>query len=192
MPNIRQATRSRPSLGAASGVPDTVAMIAPLDAFARYSLRLCRDAAISGGEIAGLMLDIAINTCIVAGEFSIARLGPVEWTLHGPAERGEFLEHEVDLRLTGQVFSLVDIGHRDISFAVKGPFARQVINGGCPLDLDDCAFPAGSATRTVLGKAEIVLLRPGVELNYLVECRRSFGPYVYGFLSDIAREFEPL
>jgi len=33
---------------------------------------------------------------------------------------------------------------------------RAAINGGCALDLSTVAFPAGTATRTLLGKAEIV------------------------------------
>jgi sarcosine oxidase subunit gamma len=69
-------------------------------------------------------------------------------------------------------------------------YAREVINGGCPLDLDDAAFPPGRATRTLLGKAEIVLLRPDTPHTYRIECWRSFAPYVRGLLAEVAREFE--
>jgi len=49
------------------------------------------------------------------------------------------------------------------------------------------AFPAGSATRTLLGKAEIVLSRPGEAPSFEVECARSFARYVRDFLLEAAR-----
>jgi sarcosine oxidase subunit gamma len=62
-----------------------------------------------------------------------------------------------------------------------------VLNGGCPLDLDPSAFPAGAATRTVFGKAEIVLLREADD-RFRVECWRSFSDYVFGLLEAAARD----
>ena len=45
------------------------------------------------------------------------------------------------------------------------------------------------ATRTLLGKAEIILWRLHDAPAYRVECGRSFAPYVYAFLREAAREF---
>jgi sarcosine oxidase subunit gamma len=118
------------------------------------------------------------------------RLGPDEWLLIGPEAEREKIAREVESGLSALTFSLVDISHRNAAFEVAGPHARQLLNGGCPLDLDDAAFPARSATRTVLGKAEIVLLRPQAEYAYRVECLRSFGPYVRAYLGELMREFE--
>ena len=99
------------------------------------------------------------------------------------------LFRSLDSLLQGQCYSIVDIGHRHAAFMVAGTHARVVINAGCPLDLDDAAFPPGGATRTVLDKAEIFLLRPGPATTYQLECSRSFASYVYLFLMDAAREF---
>jgi sarcosine oxidase, subunit gamma len=47
------------------------------------------------------------------------------------------------------------------------------------------------ATRTLLGKCEIILGRTGAE-TYRVECWRSYSAYVLGFLDEAAREYSGL
>jgi sarcosine oxidase, subunit gamma len=160
--------------------------ILPLTPSARFSLRLAA-AVVEIGEAGGFWLDIPINTCHVAGERMTVRLGPNEWLLFGP--QADAIRHDVASTLGDRFFSLVDVGDRDLAFAVAGIHARDVINGGCPLDLDDIVFPAGSASRTLLGKAEIVLIRPGTERFYRIECGRSFALYVRAYLENIAHEF---
>ncbi|MCJ2086106.1 hypothetical protein MKK88_08880 [Methylobacterium sp. E-005] len=60
-------------------------------------------------------------------------------------------------------------------------------NAGCPRDLGDAAFPAGSATRTLLGKAEIVLIRrAGPVPTYRGACWHSWSSYVYDLLREAA------
>jgi sarcosine oxidase, subunit gamma len=61
-----------------------------------------------------------------------------------------------------------------------------LLAAGCPLDLDERAFPVGMCTRTVLAKAEVVLWRTGVE-SFRLEVARSFVAYVSEFLAEAAR-----
>ena len=56
------------------------------------------------------------------------------------------------------------------------------------LDLHPVAFPVGMCTRTVFGKAEIVLWRTEAEA-YHIEVARSFAPYVWACLEEARREF---
>lgn len=163
--------------------------IALLAANARFSLRMRPEAAASHRCDDRLQLNIPVNRCVLADGVTVARLGPDEWLMLGPDAESPALPHEINRALSGQFFSLVDIGHRNTGIATAGQYAREVINGGCPLDLRDAAFPPGSATRTILGKAEIILLRPGTDPTYRIECWRSFAPYVYRFLCENAREF---
>jgi sarcosine oxidase subunit gamma len=143
------------------------------------------------GSVGGFEIDIPINRCVASSEQVSARLGPDEWLLIAPASEGPDLERKVAGAL-GEVFcSVVDISHRNLAISVEGSRSRDVINSGCPLDLSDVAFPEGNATRTILGKAEIVLLRPAGQRAYRVECWRSFMPYVADFLRQGAREFAP-
>ncbi len=163
--------------------------VTPMGAAARFSLRLAYNQAEKLVKAGGMQLDMPINTCKLAGERMSARLGPDEWLLIGPEADNVSLGREVASGLAGSFFSLVDIGHRNVAIQIDGPHAAEIINGGCALDLDDAYFPGGSATRTLFGKAEIVLIRPNVERTYRMECWRSFAPYVYGLLKDVAREF---
>jgi heterotetrameric sarcosine oxidase gamma subunit len=82
----------------------------------------------------------------------------------------------------------VDVSHRDTSLAVSGPRAAWVINAYCALDLHPSAFPVGMCTRTVFGKAEIVLWRTSPE-TFRIEVARSFAPYVWTCLEEARREF---
>lgn len=162
----------------------TIGLIA---ACARYSLRLRPEAAERIGATAHLALDRPINTCQIVGGVINARLGPDEWLLLGTKSNDDISE-TVTNALGGTVHSLVDISHRQLAVSVSGVNAREVLNSGCPLDLDDAAFPPGTAVRTLLGKAEIILLRDSVD-SYRVECWRSFAPYLHELLRDAAREF---
>ena len=181
------------ALGAGAAQAPVAAGIAVRQAppAARYSLRLEASVAEEIGEVAGFRLGLPINRLAVSGERMAARLGPDEWLLLGPAEDAEVISKQIEAALAGRFHALVDIGHRHFAAEVSGVHAADVLNAGCPLDLADAAFPAGSATRTLLGKAEIVLLRLEGETHYRVECWRSFAMYVNSFLVEAAREFGP-
>jgi heterotetrameric sarcosine oxidase gamma subunit len=82
----------------------------------------------------------------------------------------------------------IDVSHRDTALGVSGRRAAWVINAFCALDLHPSAFPVGMCTRTVLGKAEIVLWRTGAD-EFRIEVARSFAPYVWACLEEARREF---
>src|SRR5438045_1159430 len=66
---------------------------------------------------------------------------------------------DVEAALARLHHALADVGHARVALSVSGPRAAAVINSACALDLAPGAFPTGAATRTLLGKAEIVLSR---------------------------------
>ena len=134
--------------------------------------------------LAGLPLDAPINTVGTDGEVWIVRLGPDEWLVGGPEADADLLQGRIHEALAGLPHALVDVSHRNVGIAVSGRQAAAVFNAGCPLDLSETAFPPGSATRTLLGKAEIVLIRAAAAPLYRVECWRSFSTYVHGFLNE--------
>jgi sarcosine oxidase subunit gamma len=83
--------------------------------------------------------------------------------------------------------SLVDVSHRQIGLVIEGERAALILAAGCPLDLDIRAFPVGMCTRTLLGKAEIVLWRTA-ETSFHLEVARSFAPYMARFLEQADRD----
>ena len=110
-------------------------------------------------------------------------LGPDEWLLLAPDAEGSVLGAALADALHGQAASLVDVSHRQIGLIVAGPRATELLNAGCPLDLDPAAFPVGMCTRTLLAKVEIVLWRTA-EDTFRTEVTRSFAPYVVELLRE--------
>jgi sarcosine oxidase subunit gamma len=164
-------------------------VIQPLPARARSSLRLDPALLATTGPIAGLTLDMAINRRTTPGGRAAMRLGPDEWLLCGPEEEATQILLDVEKAVAGLHHSLVDISHRHVAFSVSGRRAVDAINSGCPLDLSSAAFPTGHATRTLLGKAEVILARTDDGPTFEIECARSFAAYIREFLLEAAREY---
>jgi sarcosine oxidase subunit gamma len=135
----------------------------------------------------GMRLPVVACRSATAGPRAALWLGPDEWLLLAPLADGEALAAALEAAMAATPHSLVDVGHRQSGLTLSGEHAATVLNAGCPLDLDSAAFPRGMCTRTLLGKAEIVLWR--TESGFHIEAWRSFLPYVWRFLEEAAREF---
>lgn len=149
----------------------------------RISLR-ARPQAIEPLSVAlGLELPMEPKTSSVNGLRSALWLGPDEWLI---IDQGE-----ADLMTlcaaVSELHSATDVSHRNVAFLLSCAGATATLNAGCPQDLSLDVFPVGACTRTVFGKAEIVLHRTGEE-SFRVECWRSFTEYVYGLLSAGAQD----
>ena len=110
-------------------------------------------------------------------------LGPDEWLILSAPEAG--LGDRLEAAMGAHPHSLVEVSDRQVGLVVNGPEAEAVLSVGCPLDLDQAAFPVGMCTRTILSKAEIVLWRTGPQTFHL-EVWRSFGAYLRAFLTASA------
>lgn len=167
---------------------NAVLRIEAVPAMARFAVR-GREPIVAAVEPAlGFALPTGVCRAETAGERAALWLGPDEWLVLAPAGEQETLEAGLAAALAGHVHALVDVSHRNVGLVVSGPKAAVVLNHGCPLDLSLAAFPQGMCTRTVLGKAEIVLWRTGAD-TFRLECWRSFHGYVAGFLKEAALEF---
>lgn len=151
----------------------------------RLSLRVKVSGEETLGTVAGLRLDLPIIRFAAADERLAARLGPDEWLLIGAPSQADSLSSAIAAALPGRSHVIVDVSQASVAFAVEGADASNILNTGCPLDLDSRHFSIGCATRTVLGKCEMVLFRLN-ESEFRVECWRSFGEYVHAFLLDAA------
>lgn len=174
------ADRSHPLSGsvfAASGVALTLAP----EAF-RLNLRAKPDAVDALSKALGVTLPVVPKSSAVSGSRNALWLGPDEWLVYDAKADPNASVEGLDV-----LHSAVDISHRNTAILVSGPAAADVINGGCPQDLSLDAFAAGAASRTVLGKAEIVLhrVKPTV---FRVEVWRSFSRYAFDFLEASARD----
>jgi sarcosine oxidase, subunit gamma len=173
----------------AQGDAVAIRLLAPR---ARFSLRVDPLLLSRAKGSTGFALDLPINRCQAVGRRTAMRLGPDEWLLCGPQSQAAQIAGEVEAALAGLHHALVDVGHARVALSVSGPRAANAINGGCALDLARLAFLAGTATRTLLGKAEIILAKWDETLAFEIECSRSFAVYVRDFLHDAARQFHAL
>jgi len=107
-------------------------------------------------------------------------LGPDEWLVL--ADQG------AEVPAVHPAGSIVDVSHAMTGIVVAGSRAGWAINAFCALDLHRVAFPVGMCSRTVFGKAEIVLWRAATE-TFRIEVARSFAPYVWACLEEARREF---
>jgi sarcosine oxidase subunit gamma len=157
----------------------------PADDCARFSLRIAGTHLQKAAEAFGRDIPADIGAMSSGTSRTALCLGPDEWLLMAPgAGARNIIARFADL---DAIHSLVDVGHRMIGIDVSGPGASQALNAGCPLDLD--ALPVGGGTRTILDKAEIILMRLEKE-HYRLETLRSYAEFVWNFLESAGREFD--
>ena len=161
------------------------ALVRALPPALRYILRGGPQVMTAAGSALGLTISQVACRATTNGQQAALWLGPDEQLLIAPESAD--LAATLQPALRDLPHSLVEVSHRQIALEVSGPHATNVLNAGCPLDLDLSAFPVGMCTRTVLTKAEIVLWRTD-ETVFHVEVWRSFASYVTEFLAEVARE----
>ncbi len=146
----------------------SISLAAPM---MRYSLRARQPQALE------TLLGVKVPKKIGATEAGIACLGPDEWLLRAPTGTKPIMG-------AGLPVSLVDISERAICLVIEGQRSAEILNAGCPLDLDK--FAVGRATRTIFETVEIVLLRLADD-RFHVEVWRSFAPWLWTALTTAAR-----
>lgn len=166
----------------ASGVAFRLGLAPPA---ARFILRGDMNVAAHAGPAFGAPIPLAWGAAPVAGNRVVIWLGPDEWLLIATGEAPEAIAASIEAALGAMPHSLVDVSERQIGLDVSGLNAALAINAGCPLDLREKSFPVGTATRTMLSKAEIVLWRTEAQ-RFQVEVWRSFAEYAAAFLEEAA------
>ena len=149
----------------------------------RLSFRATTKGAKAFGKSLGIELPTQPGTSTNSAGRSALWIGPDEWLIIDQKNPVDALMP----KRPNREFSAVDVSHRNMAFLISGAGAVNTINAACPRDLSLTAFPVGSVSRTIFGKAEIVLLRTGKE-SFRMECWRSFAPYVWDMLLVAAKD----
>src|SRR5262245_27229365 len=157
---------------------------------ARFILQGGKGARIVASEAFGVTLSEQACRASSLEDRAALWLGPDEHLLIGPAAAARTITERLQTALANVAHSLVDISHRQIALEASGPHASAILSTGCPLDLDITEFPRGMCTRTLFGKADIVLWRTG-SAEFRLEVWRSFSGYVGASLREAARGFVP-
>jgi sarcosine oxidase subunit gamma len=157
---------------------------------ARFVLRGDAEARLAAGAAFGAPLPAICGRAATHDARVALALGPDEHLLLVPERDATTFPAELGRALAGLPHSLVDVSHRQVAFELRGPHAQWLLAAACPLPLELDVFPIGACTRTVFGKAEIVLWRTGLTA-FRIEVARSYCCYVVDLLGEVARELPP-
>lgn len=187
MADLLPARASPLGILAATARACPIAELRPLEPEAKFVFRGRGEAVHAAGR--AFAVTLPGTACRAASNLDRAALwlGPDEWLLIAPENQQGEIE-QAFTALQDMPHALVDVGHRNCGLEISGERAAIVLASGCPLDLDPQSFPVGMCTRTVLGKAEIVLWRIADDI-FRIEAWRSFAPYVWRFLDEARAEF---
>ena len=86
--------------------------------------------------------------------------------------------------------SVVDVSAQRTTLRLRGEHVRDLLSGGCAIDLHPRVFLRGSAAQTLLGQAGVVLMAlDDTGTHYQIVVRSSFAGYVTSWLLDAATEY---
>ena len=85
---------------------------------------------------------------------------------------------------------MVDVSAQRTTVALRGEHARDLLAGGCALDLHPRVFGRGAAAQTLLGQAGVLLMAlDDTGTHYRLVVRSSFAGYLTAWLLDAATEY---
>jgi sarcosine oxidase subunit gamma len=154
----------------------------------RFILRAQPHAIRAAGAALGIEVEQLACRASQGGARAALWLGPDEYLILASVAEAPVLARLLEGALADEAHSLVDVSHRQTALEIRGPRVEDILNSGCPLNLDARAFAVGMCTRTVFAKAEIVLWRTADDV-FRLEVWRSFTDYVARFLDEVVREY---
>ena len=135
-------------------LPSGVRLLPPA---ARFTLRGGAPVMAAAGVALGLTISEAACRSSANQDRAVLWMGPDEQLILAAADSGQSLGAHLRDALSALPHSLVEMSHRQLALEVSGPTTQTLLNARCPLDLHISAFPIRMCTRTMLGKADIVL-----------------------------------
>ena len=152
-------------------------------AASRISLRASEAGTKSFEKGLGFKLPRKPKTSASKGGKHALWLGPDEWIIIN--------EDDVDTsmvpRLPNKEFAATEISHRNAAVIVSGAGAQATLSAGCPQNLSLATFPVGACSRTVFGKAEVILYRT-CDDTFRMEFWRSYSEYIWDLLNEAAKD----
>jgi heterotetrameric sarcosine oxidase gamma subunit len=167
--------------------PGGAVQLAVLAPTSRLSVRAGHAAGTAIGLALGVLLPTAPCRSVISRDRAALWLGPDEWLIIAPESAARLAD--LARKAAGdRPASIIDVSYRSQTLEITGKRATWCLNAFCALDLGLKAFPVGMCTRTLLGKAEVVLWRIAPEVFHL-DVARSFVPYVWACLEEARVEF---
>lgn len=168
-----------------SGPQSARVTIRPVDDCARFNLRIDAQGLAAASSVWGSPLPASIGELTVNGSRLAACIGPDEWFLIAPLDEQASIESGFAQLYSTTIHSLVDVGHREVGIAIEGAQAVEAVQACIAFDV--ARMKAGGACRTIIDKAQIILLREADD-RFRIEVWHSFSDHVWHLLDGICRE----
>jgi sarcosine oxidase, subunit gamma len=173
-----------------SELPDG-ARITPWPFAAMVDIRLdpSGPAAAAVAAYLGVPLPTTPSTYVEGETTTAIWLGPDEWLITSPLRTAKDLE--TGLReAVGGYGAVVDVSAQRTTLRLRGEHVRDLLAGGCSLDLHPRVFRRGAAAQTLLGLVGVVVMAlDDTGTHYQVLVRSSFAGYLTSWLVDAATEY---
>ena len=171
-------------------LPDGV-QIDPRPFVAMADLRLdpAGPAAAAVAQHLGVALPTTPSTYAESETATVIWLGPDEWLVTSASRTPEELETALR-EVIADGGTVVDVSAQRTTLLLRGTHARDLLSGGCALDLHPRVFGCGAAAQTLLGLAGVVLMAlDDTGTEYQIVVRPSFAGYLTSWLLDAATEY---
>jgi len=133
-------------------------------------------------RIAGRPVPEAMNTW--SGEDPVTcRVAPDTWLVLSSLHDGAALVDAARAACVKRSFAATDLSDANLTIAVEGPRAVEILVRGCGLDIESLADDA--CTHTRFAQLPIVLRRAGAD-RYELIADRSAAKYLFDWLQDAA------
>lgn len=120
----------------------------------------------------------------VAGDISTYWLGPDEVLFVADQVRSGPLQPQIEEALGETWGTVVDVSDQRTVLSLSGVAARELLAGGCAVDLHRRSFGPGECAQTLLGKAPVILALVDQVPTFDVFVRSSFAGYLADWLVD--------
>lgn len=161
--------------------------ISPAENPSRFNLRIDPQQLEAAGRVFGIALPDTIGGSTQGDGKTALCVGPDEWYLLAPPAEQETITRGFAELYSSVIHSLVDIGHREISILVEGDEAVSALQSVLAFNVS--AMPVGTGCRTIMDKAQIILLREASD-RFRIEVWHSFAPFVWQLLNAVSIELQ--
>jgi sarcosine oxidase subunit gamma len=144
----------------------------------------------AGGRVAdvlGAPLPTSCGDVTGAGPHRALWLGPDEWLVITDADAAVLTE-QLEAAMGEDPGLALDLSANRTVLELSGPYAREVLEKGCPADLHPRVFGPGTAVSTTLARIPVLLWQTADDEFRLLP-RSSFADYVARWLLDAMVEF---
>lgn len=114
-------------------------------------------------------------------------LGPDEWLLVGAGTAVKGYSTALNKALHREFAAVNDLSGGLICYRLSGDRARDLLAGGCTLDLHASVLASGKCAQTGLAKASVLLSGSADGNGYDIFVRRSFSDYLWQWLVHAGR-----